>query len=67
MLILGSAALASSLLQVGLIDEYRVILNPLVIGAGNQLFQNIKERSKLKLLRTQTFGSGVVVLSYQRA
>jgi dihydrofolate reductase len=67
MLILGSAALASSLLQAGLIDEYRVILNPVVIESGNPLFQNIKERLKLKLLRTQTFGSGVVVLSYQRA
>lgn len=67
MVLLGSAAFASSLLQAGLIDEYRVILIPIVLGSGNPLFQNIKARLKLKLLRTQTFSSGVVVLSYQRA
>jgi len=66
-LIFGSAALASSLLQAGLIDEYRVILNPILIGSGNPLFPNIKERIRLRLSKTQLFGSGVVVLYYQTA
>jgi dihydrofolate reductase len=67
MVVLGSANLASFLLQLGLVDEYRVILNPILIGGGNLLFQGIKERLRLKLLRTKLFGSGVVVLYYQRA
>jgi dihydrofolate reductase len=66
MVILGSALLASSLLQAGLIDEYRVVLNPVLLGAGVPLFRNIEQRIKLKLSRTQSFISGVVVLYYQR-
>lgn len=65
MVILGSAALGSSLLQAGLIDEYRVIISPVVLGAGNPLFPDIKKRLKLRLSRTQTFSSGVVILNYQ--
>ena len=65
MAILGSANLASYLLPLGLIDEYRMILNPVLIGSGNPLFQGIKERLKLKLSGTKSFGSGVVVLYYQ--
>lgn len=65
MVILGSASLASSLLQAGLIDEYRVVLNPVLIGGGNPLFRKIKERLKLRLSRAQPLGSGAVVLYYQ--
>jgi dihydrofolate reductase len=64
MVIFGSAILASSLLQAGLIDEYRIILSPVLIGAGNPLFQNTREKLQMKLSRTQTLGSGVVILSY---
>jgi dihydrofolate reductase len=60
MVILGSATLASSLLQQGLIDEYRVILNPVLIGAGNPLFKGIKQTLRLKLQQTKLFASGVV-------
>ena len=67
MVILGSATLASSLLQQGLIDEYRVILNPVLIGAGNPLFKGIKQTLRLKLQQTKLFASGVVVLFYQKA
>ena len=67
MVILGSATLASFLLQLGLIDEYRVILNPVLIGAGNPLFKGIKHRLALKLQQTKLFASGVVVLYYQKA
>ena len=67
MVILGSASLASFLLQRGLIDEYRVILNPVLLGSGNPLFQDVKQRLRLKLSRTKLFGSGVVVLYYQSA
>ena len=64
MVILGSAKLASSLLQAGLVDEYRVILNPVLLGEGGVLFPNIKERLKMRLFRTLSFRSGVVVLCY---
>jgi dihydrofolate reductase len=64
--ILGSATLASSLLQQGLIDEYRVILNPVLIGAGTSLFKGIKQTLRLKLQQTKLFASGVVVLYYQK-
>jgi dihydrofolate reductase len=67
MVILGSATLASFLLQRGLIDEYRVILNPVLIGAGNPLFKGIKQTLRLKLQQTKLFASGVVVLYYQKA
>lgn len=64
MVIFGSAELASSLLQAGQIDEYRVILDPVLLGAGNSLFPNIKKKLKLRLLGTETLRSGVVILSY---
>jgi dihydrofolate reductase len=67
LVILGSATLASFLLQQGLIDEYRVILNPVLIGAGNPLFKGIKQALRLKLQQTKLFASGVVVLYYQKA
>jgi dihydrofolate reductase len=66
LVILGSASLASVLLQLGLIDEYRVILDPVFIG-GKPLFQDVNARLRLKFSRTKLFGSGVVVLHYQSA
>jgi dihydrofolate reductase len=65
--ILGSARLAASLLRAGLIDEYRVILNPVLLGRGNPLFSGITERIRLKFIAAKALASGVVLLSYQRA
>lgn len=67
MVIFGSATLATSLMQVGLVDEYRIILNPVLIGSGKRLFQGIQEKVRFRLSRMETFGSGVIVLYYQRA
>jgi len=67
MVVFGSAKLASYLLQLGLVDEYRIILNPVLIGAGKPLFTGITERIRMKLLATKVFGSGVVLLNYQKA
>jgi dihydrofolate reductase len=64
---MGSAKLASFLLQLGLVDEYRVIVNPVLLGKGRPLFADIPERIRLKLQATQVLASGVVILSYQRA
>jgi dihydrofolate reductase len=67
MVILGSASLASFLLQLGLVDEYRVILTPVLIGRGKPLFEGFKESLRLKLTRTKLLTSGVVILYYQRS
>ncbi len=66
MVILGSGMLAADLLQRGLIDEYRVILNPVFLGGGTPLFKGIDHGLKLKLRETRLLRSGVVILYYQR-
>ena len=67
MVIFGSATLASFLLQKTLIDEYRVILQPVLLGEGTPLFNDIKGTIQLKLNSARKFGSGVVLLSYQKS
>jgi dihydrofolate reductase len=66
LVILGSARLASYFLQLGLIDEYRVILNPVLIGSGRPLFPDIQQKILLKLARTKPLASGVIVLYYEK-
>jgi dihydrofolate reductase len=63
--IFGSANLTMSLLQMGLIDELRIMVNPVVLGKGKPLFTGIHDKVKLKLIKTRTFRSGNVLLSYQ--
>ncbi len=65
LLVFGSANLAATLTRLGLIDEYRVIINPVVLGGGSPLFQGVTERLKLRLLSARTFRSGNVLLSYE--
>jgi dihydrofolate reductase len=65
--IFGSAHLADSLTKHVLIDEYRIGLNPLVLGGGTPLFKQNEERMRLKLLEARPFQSGVVLLRYARA
>ena len=63
----GSADLASTLTRLGLIDEYRIMMNPVVLGSGKPLFKNVNNRLDLKLVKTKLFGSGNVLLYYQPA
>jgi dihydrofolate reductase len=63
--IFGSSDLAVSLLQMGLLDEVRVIVNPVVLGNGKLLFKGLHEQLKLKLLKTHQFNSGNVLLYYE--
>ncbi len=63
----GSAVLASGLIQNGLIDEYRLMVNPVILGGGKAMFQNVQAPLKLKLLKAQPFRSGNVLLYYQTA
>jgi dihydrofolate reductase len=63
--VFGSANLVSSLMQTNLVDEHRVMVNPVLIGSGTPLFKNIGQRVNLKLVKTRTFKSGNVLLYYQ--
>lgn len=65
--IFGSADLVDSLTKQRLIDEYRIGLNPLVLGGGNPLFKPNDKRMRLKLLEARPMHSGVVLLRYARA
>jgi dihydrofolate reductase len=64
--ILGSANLASSLHDAGVIDEYHLLVNPVLLGDGQPLFQGITQRLPLRLCDTRSFGNGSVLLRYER-
>ena len=63
--IFGSANLMVSLLQMGLVDELRIMVNPVVLGNGKPLFTGLHDKVKLNLIKTRTFRSGNVLLYYQ--
>ena len=62
----GGAGLASHLVELDLIDEYRPFVNPVVLGGGTPFLPAREQRLKLELAETRTFGSGVVYLRYRR-
>ncbi len=65
MVIFGGADLASTFIKLGLIDEYHLIVNPVVLGKGKPLFQNLQERVPLKFLHQRSFRCGNIALTYQ--
>ena len=65
MVILGSASIVQTFTNLGLIDEYRLLLHPVVLGSGKPLFKDIKDRLNLKLMKTKTYRNGVVSFDYQ--
>lgn len=67
MVILGSASIVQTFTNLGLIDEYRLLLHPVVLGNGKPLFKDIKDRLNLKLMKTKTYKNGVVSLDHQPA
>lgn len=66
-IVFGSSDLAASLAELGLIDEYRIMVNPIALGDGKPLFRGMKSDLRLKLLRVRTFASGNVLLYYEPA
>jgi len=62
----GGAGLASTLIELDLIDEYRMFVLPVVLGGGTPFFPPLSRRVKLELIETKTFGSRVVYLRYRR-
>lgn len=66
LMIFGSPSIVHTLAQRGVIDEYRIHVNPIVLGGGIPLFEGIDERIDLELLNAKTFRSGVIGLHYRR-
>ncbi len=65
--ILGSGSIVSQLAQEGLIDEFQVVVYPVVLGRGKLLFDGVGKRLALKLTRTRAFANGNVLLCYEPA
>jgi dihydrofolate reductase len=63
----GSAQLAQGLLDQGLVDELRLMVFPVVLGSGKQLFGSTADKKTLKLTDSRTVGDGVAILVYQPA
>lgn len=63
--ILGSGSIVAQLADAGLIDEYQMVLNPLVVGNGRTLFEGVKKRLPMKLAKSRVFGNGNIVLFYE--
>jgi len=65
MVIFGSGNLISQLAEEGLIDEYQIVVHPVVLGKGRTMFEGVKRKLPLKLTKTRTFGNGNVLLWYE--
>ncbi len=65
-ILVGSRSLIIQLLNLNLVDEFQICIHPLLEGKGLPLFDKIKDRTVFKLLKTKTFGSGSIVLYYER-
>jgi len=67
LVIMGSGTIVSQLAQEGLIDEFQVVMCPIVIGTGRTLFEGVTEKLSLKLTKSRTFGNGNVYTCYEPA
>jgi dihydrofolate reductase len=61
----GGAGLAATFVESGLVDEYRLFVNPVIVGGGTPFFPPLEDRIGLDLVETRTFGSRVVYLRYR--
>src|SRR4051794_1904896 len=66
-LAVGGAGLAATLVARDLVDEYRLFVSPVILGAGTRFFPSLDRPIDLELLETRTFGSRVVYLRYRRS
>ncbi|MFA6945935.1 MAG: dihydrofolate reductase family protein [Pedobacter sp.] len=64
-ILVGSRSLIIQLMNLNLIDEFQLCTHPVIAGSGLPLFENIKDRTILKLIKTKTFKSGAVLLYYE--
>ena len=64
--IVGGVKLASSIINTGLVDEYRLMVNPIILGRGKSLYFNFLTQFSLELLKVETMDNGVAILSYRQ-
>lgn len=64
MVVLGSGTIVSQLTQARLVDEYQLVVNPIILGKGRTMFEGVKARVDLKPTNTRNFKNGNVVLTY---
>ena len=62
--IFGSGSIVAQLTDLGLVDEYRLTLNPVILGAGVGLFKDVRNRHPLRLTESRPFSSGAILLCY---
>lgn len=66
MVILGSGSIVSQLTKAGLIDEYQLVVIPVVLGKGRTMFEGVSEKVPLRQTKSKSFDNGNVFLSYER-
>jgi dihydrofolate reductase len=64
-ILVGSKSLIVQLMNLNLIDEFQLCIHPVIAGTGLPLFENIKDRTILKLIKTKTFSGGAIILYYE--
>ena len=64
-ILVGSRSLIIQLMKLNLLDECQLCIHPVIAGTGLPLFENIKDRTVLKLIKTKTFSGGAVTLYYE--
>jgi dihydrofolate reductase len=67
LVVLGSGELAQTLMRHGLVDEYQLMVHPLVLGSGKRLFRDGNPRAALRLVDSKTTTTGVLILTYRPA
>jgi dihydrofolate reductase len=67
LLVFGSARLAQGLIAPGLVDDYRLMVYPVILGSGKRLFPDAGKMATLKLVDSKPAGDGIVMLTYQAA
>lgn len=65
--VLGSGDLVQTLMQHDLVDEYQLMIHPVVLGSGKRLFRDVSDTTALRLVDTQISSTGVAILTYQPA
>ena len=66
LVVAGGATVAQTFAKLGLIDEYLIVVHPVILGKGKLLLKDLNVRQNLKLIGTRTFNSGAVELSYSK-
>jgi dihydrofolate reductase len=67
MAILGSGSIIAQLAPAGVIDEYQVVVNPIILGSGRTMFEGVEKKVDLRLTRSRAFANGNILMVYEPA